>query len=307
MEKSAIILSLYRIFEVLNMDFSANEMKKSEKEIHPVDIYKNPELLANINSLSLRILEYGDVDTDLTWHAEGVCSSFSRLYLVTGGEGFVRVGGEEISLHPGVAYLIPAGLRYSYGTGSHLEKLFFHFNLVRPDGYDYFNRFGRVAGVSLSLTDAAELRRLFYSEEFFAGALTTKLYICRLLSEILAAYPYAPAYTTGFTPRTAAAVTYIREHLRATLTVREIAAALFVSEGTLTGDFKREVGCPVSRYIDDCVLRSAEEQLLCTDRTVSEIATDCGFCDPFYFSRRFHSVFGISPSRYRRIVRTEKE
>ncbi len=289
------------------MDFFANEMKKSEKEIRHVEIYKNPELLANINSLSLKILEYGDVDTDLTWHAERVCSSFSRLYLATRGEGFARVGEEEIPLRAGHAYLIPAGLRYSYGTRSHLEKLFFHFNLVRPDGYDYFIRFDRVAEVPLSLGDAEELRRLFYSDEAFAGALTTKLYICRLLSEILATYPYTPTYMTGFSPRTASAVAYIRDHLRATLTVREVAAALFVSEGTLTGDFKREVGCPVSRYIDDCVLRLAEEQLLCTDRTVSEIATACGFCDPFYFSRRFHSVFGISPSRYRKNVRTEKE
>lgn len=270
-----------------------------------MEIYKNPELLAHMNSFSLRILEYGDVDADTTWQAEGVCSSFSRLYLVTGGEGFLHTEEGEIPLTAEHAYLIPAGLRYSYGTRTHLEKLFFHFNLVRPDGYDYFHRFGKVAGVSLSGTDARELRRLFYSGETFANAMITKLYICRILSEILAAYPYYPAYTAGFTSRTAAAVSYIREHLSATLTVREVAGALFVSEGTLTGDFKREVGCPVSRYIEDRVLQTAEEQLLCTDRTVSEIAADCGFCDPFYFSRRFHAVFGMSPTRYRQALRAE--
>ena len=272
-----------------------------------MEIYKNPELLAHMNGVALRILEYGDVDAGTDWHESGVCSSFSRLYLVTGGEGVVYTEEGETRLLPGQAYLIPAGLRYSYETKSHLEKLFFHFNLVRPDGYDYFNRFGKVVGVPLSMDDAAELRRIFYNKEIFSGAMTTKLYVCRLLSDILARYPYSPAYTDGFSARTTAALAYIRGHLSATLTVREVAAALFVSEGTLTSDFKREVGCPVSRYIDDCVLRMAEERLLCTDRTLSEISAECGFCDPFYFSRRFRTVFGISPSRYRRSIKAKKE
>jgi AraC-like DNA-binding protein len=36
-----------------------------------------------------------------------------------------------------------------------------------------------------------------------------------------------------------------------------------------------------------------------TDRTVGQIATDVGYSDPFYFSRHFRRVHGMSPSRYR--------
>lgn len=270
-----------------------------------MEIYRNPELLTYMNRFALRILEYGDVDADTTWQAQGVCSSFSRLYLVTGGEGILHREEGDVLLLPGHAYLIPAGLRYSYGTSTHLHKLFFHFNLVRPDGYDYFHRFGKVADVPLSLQDAEELRLLFYGKGIFSDAIITKLYISRILSEILSAYPYCPTDAEGFSARTATALSYIGEHLSATLMVREVANALFVSEGTLTGNFKREVGCSVSRYIEDRVLQVAEEKLVCTDNTIGEIAAACGFCDPFYFSRRFHAVYGMSPTHYRQALRAE--
>lgn len=269
-------------------------------------IFRNPELLTHMNALSLRILEGGDVNVDASWRASGVCSSFSRLYLVSGGEGWVGVEGERISLAAGHVYLIPAGLRYSYGTDAHLEKLFFHFNLMRPDRYDYFNRFGRVADLPIDAAALSHLRALFYGEEVFAGALTVKLYILRLLSEMIEAYSYRPSHTAPFSDRVSAAMQYIEKNLRASLTVREVAGALFVSEGTLTQEFKTAVGCTVSRYIDDQVMHAAEEQILCSERTVSEIAERLGFCDAFYFSRRFHSAFGTPPSLYREIYKRRK-
>lgn len=269
-------------------------------------IFRNPELLTHMNALSLRILEGGDVDADVAWHASEVCSSFSRLYLVSGGEGWVSVNGQRIALTAGHVYLIPAGLRYSYGTDSHLEKLFFHFNLMRPDRYDYFNRFGEVVELPISEEALRELRTLFYGEEVFAGALTVKLYILRLLSEIIEKTSYRPAYAAAFSARVSAAMQYIEERLCATLTVREVAGALFVSEGTLTQDFKEAVGCTVSRYIDDQVMHAAEEQILCTERTVSEISESLGFCDAFYFSRRFHAAFGTPPSLYREIYKKRR-
>lgn len=75
-----------------------------------MEIFINKNLLVHMNALTLRFLEVGDVDTDMTWRADGVCSSFSRLYLVTGGEGTIRTETETVTLTPGHTYLIPAGL-----------------------------------------------------------------------------------------------------------------------------------------------------------------------------------------------------
>jgi AraC-like DNA-binding protein len=43
----------------------------------------------------------------------------------------------------------------------------------------------------------------------------------------------------------------------------------------------------------------ARELLDTTDQAVAEIARALGYADPFYFSRQFRSVHGVSPSGYR--------
>lgn len=271
-----------------------------------MEIFINQDLLVHMNALTLRFLVVGDVDTDPTWREEDVCSSFSRLYLVTGGEGTVRTEEGNVRLEPGYAYLIPAGLRYSYQCENHLEKLYFHFNLVRPDGYDYFNRFGRVAKVPLNLEDAAMLRKIFHGTDAFSTALTMELYVSRILSEVIGMDPFRVSPPVKLSARVAAAVAYIRENLSAALTVRAVAQALFVSKGTLARAFREEVGCSVSQYIDDQIFRLVEEKLLYTKESVAAISELCGFCDQFYFSRKFSERYGMSPTAYRQNYRTEK-
>ncbi len=68
----------------------------------------------------------------------------------------------------------------------------------------------------------------------------------------------------------------------------------------LTGLFRRETGQSPHRFLLDLRLRQAHDQLLGTDRTVREVALDCGFASLEHFSRSFHRRFGTSPSALRR-------
>lgn len=266
-------------------------------------IFRNPALLAHMNCLNLRFPEAGDVCTDRTWGGVGVCSAFSRLYLVTGGEGYLTYGEETVPLTPGHAYLIPAGLRYSYGTADSVEKLYFHLNLTRPDGYDYFCGLERVAAVSLPREDGVRLRALFRGEDASGAALTTELYVCRLLSRLLDTVTLPPARTRELSPLVVGVIAYVHDHLSCGLRVEEVAEAFFLSAGYLTRRFREEVGSSVAHYIEDQVFRAAEEALLCEDRSLGEISASLGFCDQFYFSRRFRERFGVPPSAYRRSLR----
>src|SRR6185436_20674941 len=48
----------------------------------------------------------------------------------------------------------------------------------------------------------------------------------------------------------------------------------------------------------------AAARLLVGDRTVAEIAQDCGYADHSAFSRQFRAVVGLSPTAYRTLRRT---
>jgi AraC-like DNA-binding protein len=46
-------------------------------------------------------------------------------------------------------------------------------------------------------------------------------------------------------------------------------------------------------------MQKACQQLNFTNRSVKDIAFSMGFDDPYYFSKRFRTVIGMSPKKYR--------
>ena len=72
-------------------------------------------------------------------------------------------------------------------------------------------------------------------------------------------------------------------------------------ESSLIAQFRAETGQTPQQYLLTLRLRVGRALLIQTDRSVQEIAAECGFADPLYFSRIFSRRFGESP----RVFRTE--
>jgi AraC-like DNA-binding protein len=64
--------------------------------------------------------------------------------------------------------------------------------------------------------------------------------------------------------------------------------------------FKRETGRRPMEWLNERRLQLAVQQLMHSPRAVAEIAQDCGFVCPFYFSRVFRRRYGCPPSAVRR-------
>ena len=58
-------------------------------------------------------------------------------------------------------------------------------------------------------------------------------------------------------------------------------------------------GCSPSKYKSNILIEKAAELLAITDIPVNEIADMLGFDDPLYFSKKFKTAYGLSPSQYR--------
>lgn len=63
--------------------------------------------------------------------------------------------------------------------------------------------------------------------------------------------------------------------------------------------FKRETGCSPVAWLLAVRLEQARRLLLSTQRPVAEVAADCGFADPNYFTRIFRQRVGRSPTAFR--------
>ncbi|MDA3962759.1 MAG: AraC family transcriptional regulator [Planctomycetota bacterium] len=63
--------------------------------------------------------------------------------------------------------------------------------------------------------------------------------------------------------------------------------------------WNRYVGVPPARYRQELLLRRACRELVETNKPITDVATELGFTDPLYFSRRFRAFSGQAPSAYR--------
>ncbi len=92
----------------------------------------------------------------------------------------------------------------------------------------------------------------------------------------------------------------------ATITnLNDVAEALYISKYHICHLFSKHLNLSFNEYLTKIRLKNAEERLINTKQTVTEIGESCGFHTTAYFCNVFKKQFGISPLKYRTLVRTK--
>ncbi len=73
--------------------------------------------------------------------------------------------------------------------------------------------------------------------------------------------------------------------------------AIYMSERSFQRRFKSVTGKTFKEYLNQVRLEKACQHLLSGEK-ISQVAYDCGFNDPSYFSQRFKNYFGLSPTQF---------
>ncbi len=86
------------------------------------------------------------------------------------------------------------------------------------------------------------------------------------------------------------------------LSVETLAASCGISEVYFRRLFVRSIGMPPIQYLQQLRLNAARASLLRGDRTVTEIAQECGYSSVYHFCRIFKNKCGCTPTEYRSIT-----
>ena len=95
---------------------------------------------------------------------------------------------------------------------------------------------------------------------------------------------------------------YLHQNYTQTVTRKDIAAAVGVSENYLSQIFCKEMTLSPWDYLNRFRIQRAKELLVQSDETITQIATRVGFNDSGYFSRVFRKHTGQSPMDFRKLL-----
>ncbi len=262
-------------------------------------ISKSESLVKAADSYDIKLRDHGYALLDSGWRYPRAALPMSRLYFCKSDGGIIEYDKGEIRTRKGFVYLLPANFRFGYRVETPWEKLFVHFVIMRRDGYDLLSELGKICEYELGEEKIDSLISLYNSNDT-RDAFDFKLEIYKTVDTVLRSVSFRPKEQVFYSPLVESTIEYVKNHLSIKLSIAEIASSCFISESLLSKRFRDEYGITLGKYIDDLVFFSAQNMLIGTNLPISRISESLGFCDQFYFSRRFRQFAGVSPRYYRK-------
>ncbi|HEY4109109.1 AraC family transcriptional regulator [Puia sp.] len=223
------------------------------------------------------------------------------------GRGNAVVSKKKYELEPGSFIIIPAGEQHSYSAN---EKDYWTIYWVHFKGSDA----QRLVSSLLEKTHhhqgsaAFEPRRISLFEDIYAclerGYGNDNLcYANVCLHHYIASFIYQDKFNLTDNRQGGDAVeqsiNFMRQNLGRALSLEELAGAVNFSASHYSVIFRKKTGFSPIEYFNHLKVQKACQYLLYTELRIKEIADKLGIEDPFYFSRMFNKLMGMSPNQYR--------
>lgn len=201
---------------------------------------------------------------------EFICILFS-LELLSGNEWFLQNYIEPVTENSFYPYLYLGGEDWKDSILEKLNRLYSSFTAHEKQDFPYFALLG----------------------EFLS--------IMKILYENLDVKKHGTAKTPNELTSLKNMITYIEKHFAQRITLEDIASSGVCCKSRCSLLFKKYLRETPMTYIAKLRLRKSLAALLDSDKSITEIAYEHGFCGASYYCETFQKYYGTSPLKYRKI------
>ena len=237
------------------------------------------------------------------WNHQGVDSPFWRFYHNPKPGCHLRFQGRDIPLEPASCVLIPADTVFDCVGPVTACHLWLHFTVSRPGGSI------KAAPVVIPMDDALQVLTHTVIHTHLQPASERRDH--RLLHQstalLHAAFAQLDAPPLPSMPdRLLQVLALIHRAPHSDLSNPFLAASAGMSVERFIRTFREHTSQTPAAYVTATRVRLAEESLALTDKSVDQIAVECGFPNRHYFSRVFARQVGCGPAEFRARQRDRK-
>ena len=128
--------------------------------------------------------------------------------------------------------------------------------------------------------------------------------ILKLRYELLSRYSYEVSEeeqrSVKYYSKLEEVIEYIQDHYHKNITLKDTADKFYYSNSYLSRLFEKTMGITFKKYIDNLRLSDAVNLLLSTDKSIEEIASECGFSNTRSFVSLHKEEYGCLPTEHRK-------
>ena len=255
---------------------------------------------------------------------------YCMLRYILKGDAVFSIDGDSFKIHAGQVAYIPEGCYLSCHSHSkefqfisirftttcqleHSDFLSVYFNIPTLTPHPHEKVFGYFNEVYRNATseDASRIFRIRGNLELILASLVSEesIFSSKNIQEpessfSLASIRHREARSAlKSDSRIQVLVEYMVTHPTESFTIPSLCKMANISASTLLRLFKQHTGKTPRDFIRELRMVTAARQLLVTDERVSTIAYELGFDNLSHFSKKFKSVYGMSPQQYRKVSR----
>jgi len=230
-----------------------------------------------------------------------------------GAERIFLKGGRSVLARTGEMIVLPAGVRHKVEVvGAREVRRWTHVNYFVQEGLDLFSLldvpvlFARRLGTRLGelIQERVARERRDGADSPLVRAARESEFGFRVLGLLAAECRPKAGLDRRLEnlDRLGPVVEHMRRNFRQPLYRDELARMACLSPTQFHLAFRRATGASPIKFLEGIRLRRAQQLLIATGRKVSGIALECGYPDPYAFSKFFRRACGASPSEYRAMM-----
>jgi len=245
------------------------------------------------------------------WHFVDRPESSPQLVFIhcIDGEGWSRIGGNTFRVRRGQALVIPPGVPHAYGADPLSPWTIYWIHMAGAKAAALVRLLEiELSSPTLFPGQDPALQALFERILFILsrGYSADSLMAAAAALHQMAAYliktrHQQPGGEDRHDERIKRVIDYMVRSLGENLTIEALARHANLSVSHFACVFKHRTGFPALDYFARLKMQRACFLLDTTNLPVKAIASELGFDDPLYFSRRFRRVHDCSPVQYRLI------